>query len=91
MSCLRARASNSIKGASCWVVRANGISRGREAPEALAAVYRRVGNFARVLGIIDEAKVISPWLVVSQVRGEKWHVKFRLNVVKECQLLFGCD
>ena len=62
-----------------------------EAPEALAVVYRGVGDVAGIGTVIDEAELIGARGAFLEVRSEEGRVKQAFRVGEECLLLVRSD
>lgn len=81
--------SNALDGTTR--LRTNLVGVGSEAPEALGAVNRRVGERAGVLVLVNEAKVVGARGVVLQCNSKQGRVQLVLDSVKEGSLRFRLD
>ena len=70
---------------------ADSVAGGGEAPESLAVVYIRVGDGARIFGVVNVAEVVGARLSLQQVGGEEGGVEESFGVGEEGLLLVGGD
>ena len=70
---------------------ANSVAVSCELPEALRVVDWSVGNAARELGVVDEAKIVGAGSVVLEGDGKDRAGEGALYVVEPCVLCLGLD